>query len=211
MQPGDTRDDRRRGRDALEGAEPLPLDRPAVAHEPGRPRRVEPEPLDDRVARLARLARADAGALRTGGDACSRAAVAGRRSRSSTSPIRRIRTGIPAGCRSSQLTTGFDAERAVRRRRRAHRAAARTRPDADSQLRHAPAAREAGRRRRRRSHARRPAERSRASRRRTDPSARVDRRAGEALHRRCATSGAACRTGASTAPGSSGTSSARTA
>src|SRR5690242_17652636 len=54
------RRDRRLRRDALEGAEPRPLDRPPFADEPGRPGEMEHQPRDDGVTRLARLARADA-------------------------------------------------------------------------------------------------------------------------------------------------------
>src|SRR5581483_4433495 len=62
LQAGPTGSDRRVRCDALEGAESRALARPPVPDESGRPGALEQEPLDDRFPRLARLARADAGA-----------------------------------------------------------------------------------------------------------------------------------------------------
>src|SRR2546423_8481166 len=52
-------------RDALEDAERLPLDRPPVGRESRRSGGLESQPRDDGRSHLARLARADAGALRS--------------------------------------------------------------------------------------------------------------------------------------------------
>ena len=131
--------DRRLGRDALEGAEPLPRARPPVGRQPGRPGAVERQPLDDGVACLARLARADAGAVRADRD--------GARAARRVGEGRGARRARPAGrARLSRLAAAVAAEDGLRRdrlehgRRRAHRVRApRRRPDAHAELRHAAA------------------------------------------------------------------------
>ena len=116
--PGDRRD-RRLRRDALEGAEPLPRHRPAVADEPRRPGRVEPQPRDDRGPRLARLARADAGAVRAAGDDPRGAGRLGRgRGQGRARSEERARLSRLAA--SAPAEAGDRRQRCVPRRARAH-------------------------------------------------------------------------------------------
>ena len=190
----------------------VPLARPAVGRRTRSSRCLEQEPLDDGVARLARLARADAGALRPARDACSRVqrrlgeGRGARRARPAGSA--RI-SGLAAG---AQLTTGFDAGGARRRRAsRAPRRCALHGRTLDAELRHAAAARALV------EETRRSCARPTASARSSGARARRSRRRARRSSRRrsassaCTTSGAGSPRGASTARGSSGTCTARTA